>query len=109
MTQILQRLKQLVSAVIPLLAIFAQRFADYLLKLSGNMRDVTRERWRLDFQDRSHHLCWCVAGERRNPRYNFVKNYAETPDIRALINLRAARLLRRHITGGSQILIPDSS
>src|SRR6266550_212340 len=36
------------------------------------------------------------------PRYHFVKDYAETPDIGALINRRAARLFRRHVTNGSQ-------
>jgi len=36
------------------------------------------------------------------PRYHFVKNCAETPDIGAFINLRAARLFRRHVTNGSQ-------
>jgi hypothetical protein len=36
------------------------------------------------------------------PRYHFVKNYAEIPDIGAFINLPAARLLRRHVTNGSQ-------
>ena len=34
--------------------------------------------------------------------YHFVKDYTETPDIGALINRRAARLFRRHITNGSQ-------
>src|SRR5882724_7169391 len=36
------------------------------------------------------------------PGYHFVKDYAETPDIGAFINRRAVRLLRRHITNGSQ-------
>src|SRR6266550_1967249 len=66
------------------------------------MRDVTRERRWFLFKNRRHHLFWCVAGKRRMPRYHFVKNYAETPDIGAFINLRAARLLRRHVTNGSQ-------
>src|SRR6266550_5180726 len=36
------------------------------------------------------------------PRYHFVKDYAETPDIGAFINRRAARLFRRHVMSGSQ-------
>ena len=37
-TKIFERLKQLVCAAISFLAIFAQRFADNLLKLSGRVR-----------------------------------------------------------------------
>src|SRR5438067_10313595 len=36
------------------------------------------------------------------PRYHFIKHHAETPNIGALINLRAARLFRRHVTNGSE-------
>src|SRR5437870_5200424 len=35
-------------------------------------------------------------------RHHFVKNHAETPDIGAFIDRRAARLFRRHVTHGSQ-------
>ena len=41
-TKIFQRLKQLVCALIPFLALFAQRFADNLLKLGRSVGDVTR-------------------------------------------------------------------
>ena len=34
--------------------------------------------------------------------HHFVKDYAETPDIGALINRRAARLFWRHVTNGSE-------
>src|SRR6266446_2274015 len=36
------------------------------------------------------------------PRYHFVKDYAETPDVGPLVDRRAPRLFRRHITNGSQ-------
>src|SRR6266487_6349795 len=88
--------------MISLGAIFAQRFADDLLKLSGRVCDVTRERRWLFLKNRRHHLAWCVAGEWHMPGYHFVKNYAETPDIGAFINVPAARLLGRHVTNGSQ-------
>src|SRR4029077_8090198 len=101
-TKIFERLKQLVCAVIPFLAIFAQRFADNLLKLSGSVLDVTRERRRFLFKNPRHRLSWCVAREWRMPRYHFVKDYAEIPEVGALINLPAARLFRRHIANGSQ-------
>src|SRR5439155_5335084 len=101
-TKIFKRLKQIVCAAIPFLAILAQRFADNLLKLSGRVREATRERRWLPLKNRRHHLFWCVASERRMPGYHFVKNYAETPDIGAFMNLRAERLLRRHVTYGSQ-------
>ena len=45
-TETFERLKQFVCALIPFLAIFAQRLADNLLKLSRSVRDVTRERRR---------------------------------------------------------------
>src|SRR5213596_3160034 len=92
-TKIFERLEQLVCAVIPFLAIFAQRFADNLLKLGRSVRDVTRERRWLPLKNRRHHFFWCVAGERRMASYHFVKDYAETPDVGPLINLRSARLL----------------
>src|SRR5206468_12834032 len=101
-TEILERLKQFVCAVIPFLAIFAQRFADNLLKLGRSVRDVTRERRWFLLKNRSHYLSWRFASEWRMPRYHFVKHHAETPNIGTLINLRAARLFRRHITNGSQ-------
>src|SRR5438132_6432450 len=34
--------------------------------------------------------------------YHFVKDYSETPDIGAFINLGAARLFRRHVRNGSE-------
>src|SRR5262249_32051134 len=92
-------LKQLVRALIPLPAVFAQRFADNLLKLGGSVRDVMRERRWLFFKDRRHHLSWGVAREWHMAGYHFTKNHAETPIITGCINFRAARLLRRHITG----------
>src|SRR5207244_5488489 len=97
----LERLKQLVCAVIPFFTIFAQRFADDLLKLSRSVCDVTRERRRLFLQNRRHHLCWCVSSEWRLPGYHFVKHHAKTPDIGTLINVLSARLLGRHVTNGS--------
>jgi hypothetical protein len=85
-------LKQIVRVVIPSLAIFALGFADDLLKLSGNVRDLIREwRW-LFLENRRHHLSWGVAGEWRLPRYHFVKDHAEAPDIGAFINWRAGCL-----------------
>src|SRR6476646_7756366 len=102
MTKFFERLKQLVCVVIPFVAIFAQRFADNLLKFSGQMCDVMRERRWLRLKNCRHHLFWCVASEWRIAGYHFVKDYAETPDIGGLINLPAARLLRRHVTNGSQ-------
>ena len=102
-TKIFERLKQLVCAVIPFLAIFAQRFADDLLKLSGRVRDVTRERRLAPSQEsKTSLLLVCSPSEWRMPGYHFVKDDAETPDIGAFINLPAARLLRRHVTNGSQ-------
>src|SRR5206468_386271 len=101
MTKTFERLQQLVCAVISLPAIFPQRFADDLLKLSGRVREIFRERQRLRLKNRRHHLLWCVASEWRTARYHFVKDYAETPDIGAFINLRAVRLLGRHVTNGS--------
>ena len=88
-------------AAVPFLAIFAQSLADNLLKLSGNVRDVSRELWWLFLKNRGHNFSWCVAGEWRMPGYHFVKNHAETPNIGAFINLRAEGLLGRHITDGS--------
>ena len=87
---------------VALRATLAQRFADNLLKLSGCVRDVTRERGRLFLKNGRHRLFWCVAGEWRMPCHHLVKYHAETPDIGARINMRAARLLRRHIPNGSQ-------
>src|SRR5438477_8232034 len=76
------------------------------------MDDVIHERRWIHLMNRTHHRSWgaCravalrrrVAGEWRLPGYHFVKHHAETPDIGALINVSAARLLRRHITNGSQ-------
>ena len=43
-TETLERLQQFVCALIPFLPIFAQRFADNLLKLRWNVRDITRQR-----------------------------------------------------------------
>ena len=102
MTKIFERLKQLVCAVISFLAIFAQRLVDNLLKLSGSVRDVTRERRWLRLQDRIHHLLWYIAIKRHMPRHHLIKHHAQTPDIGALINRRAERLFRRHVTGASQ-------
>src|SRR5439155_5506780 len=99
---IFERLKQFVGALIPFLAIFAQRFADNLLKLSGSLRDVTGERRWFHLKNRRHRFSWRFAGEWRMPRYHFVKDCAETPDIGALIDRRAVRLLRRHVTSSSQ-------
>src|SRR5437868_620198 len=97
-----ERLEQIVCAVIPFVAIFAQRFADDLLKLGGSICDVTCQRRWLFLKDRRHHLSWCVSGEWRMTGSHFIKHHAETPDIGPFINLRAARLLRRHITNRSQ-------
>src|SRR5207248_135981 len=101
-TEALERLKQFVCALIPFLALFAQRFADNLLKLGRSVREVIRERLWLLLKNRRHRFSRRVAGERRMPRYHFVKDYAETPDIGALINRRAVRLFRRHVTNRSQ-------
>src|SRR5262249_45405962 len=86
----------------PLLAIFAQRFADDLLKLRRRVPDIARERWWLLLKNRRHHFCWCVTAEWRMARYHFVEDYAETPDVGAFINRRAASLLARHVTSSSQ-------
>ena len=94
MTKIFERLQQLVCVVIPFHAIFAQRFADDPLKLSGHVREITRERRWLFLQNRGHHLHWCVSGEWRLRGYHFVKHHAKTPDIGALINVLSACLLR---------------
>src|SRR4029077_6168152 len=102
MTKTFERLQQLVRAAISLLAILTQRLADDLLKLSGSVCDVMRERRWLFLKNRRHHLSWCVAGEWRMTCCHFIKDYAETPDIGAVINLRATRLLRRHVTNGSE-------
>src|SRR4030095_15407781 len=48
-----------------------------------------------------HRFSWRFTSEWRMPRYHFVKDYAETPNIGTLISLRAVRLLRRHIANGS--------
>src|SRR5438132_7685825 len=101
-TETLERLKQFVCALIPFLALFAQRLADNLLKLGRSVREVIRERRWLLLKNRRHRFSRRVAGEWRMPRYHFVKDYAETPDIGALINRRAARLFRRHVTNRSQ-------
>src|SRR5262249_6198842 len=85
-TEVFERLKQLVCDLVPLLAIFAQGFADNLLKLSGSTRDKFRERQWLRFKNRRHHLSWRVAGEWHMPSYHFIKDHAQTPDIGALIN-----------------------
>src|SRR6266516_767445 len=98
----LERLKQFVGALIPFLALFVQRLADNLLKLGRSLPDGTCERRWFHLKNRRHRLSWRFAGERRMPRYHFIENYAESPDIGALINLRAVRLLRRHITNRSQ-------
>src|SRR5206468_11952396 len=58
-------------------------------------------RW-LFLQNRRHHLAWCVAGEWHMAGYHFVKHHAKTPNVSGCINLRTARLLRRHITNGPQ-------
>jgi len=42
--QILERLKHFGDALVPLCSIFAQRFADNLLKLTRSLPDITRER-----------------------------------------------------------------
>src|SRR5215472_12691911 len=89
-------------ALIPLAAIFAQRFADDLLNLRGRVRDVSGERRWLFIKNRRHDLLRCVAGEWRLPGYHFVKHDAETPDIATLINWLSTRLLRRHVTNSSQ-------
>jgi hypothetical protein len=60
-------LKQIVRAAISFLTVFAQRFADDLLKLSRNVRDVTRERRWLFLKNRRHYVLWRVAGEWRMP------------------------------------------
>src|SRR5438132_12372442 len=101
-TETLERLKQFVCALIPFLALFAQRFANNLLKLGRSVREVIRERRWFLLKNRSHYLYWCFTGEWRMPRYHFVKNYAETPNIGAFINWRAVRLFRRHVTNCSQ-------
>ena len=54
--KLFERLKQLVRAVISLRGIFAQRFADNLLKLGRSVRDVTRERRRLFLKNRQTSL-----------------------------------------------------
>ena len=113
--QLFERVKYLVRAVIPFFAIFAQRFADDLLKLGRRVREITRERRRLFIKNRRHHLLWprlqrpaciaciagrcstagrCVTGEWRMPGYHFIKHHPETPDVGPFINLLAARLLR---------------
>ena len=97
-----ERLKHFAGALVPLSSIFAQRFADDLLKLSRSLPDITRERRWFFFKDRRHDFSWGIADEWRMPRYHFVKDYAEAPDIGTFINRRAARLLGRHITNGSQ-------
>src|SRR6266481_14414 len=89
-------------AVIAFLAILTQRLADDLLKLSGSVCDIIRERRRLFLENRRHHLSWCVTGEWRMTGSHFIKHHAETPDIGGFINVRAARLFRRHVTNGSE-------
>ena len=89
-----EHLQQLVCAVVPFRAIFAQRLADNPLKLRQSLLVITRERRWLHLKNRRHHFSWCVAGEWRMPRYHFVKDYAQTPDIRGFINRHAARLFR---------------
>src|SRR6266542_631701 len=101
-TKVFERLKQFVGALIPFIAIFAQRFADNLLKLGRSVRDVTGERRWFHFKNRRHRFSWRFASEWRMRRYHFVKDCAETPDIGALINRRAVRLFRRHVTNGSR-------
>src|SRR5438132_13210242 len=96
-TETLERLKQFVCALIPFLALFAQRFADNLLKLGRSVREVTRERRWFLLKNRKHRFSWRVAGNWRMPRYHFVQHYAQTPNIGSLINLPAARLVRPHV------------
>src|SRR4029453_741654 len=96
------RLKHFAGGLIALYSIFAQRFADNLLKLGRNLPDVTCKSRRLLLKNRSHHLLWCIASEWRMPCHQFVKDYAKTPDIGTLINLLSARLLGRHLTNRSQ-------
>src|SRR5439155_8730233 len=85
-----------------LAALFAQRFADDLLKLRWSVCDVTGERQWFFLKNRRHDFSWCVARERLMPGHHFVKDYAQTPDVGSFINRRAARLFRRHVTNGSQ-------
>src|SRR6476620_6245380 len=101
-TKAFEGLKQLTGIVITLFAICAQRLTDDLLKLSGGVRKITSQRRRVFLKDGRRHLYRRVASERRMPGYHFVENHTETPNISAFINRRAARLLRRHVTGSSQ-------
>src|SRR5205823_4915108 len=57
-TKLFKRLKQFMGALIPFLALFAQRFADNLLKLGRRARDVTCERRWLPLKNRSYYLSW---------------------------------------------------
>src|SRR5437762_6147690 len=65
------------------------------------MCEVPRERRRLLLENRTHNLCWRVAGEWRMTGHHFVKHHAQAPDIAAVINVAAAGLLRRHVTNSS--------
>ena len=46
----------------------------------------------------------CLAAKRRSPRQHLVKNHAQTPGVRARIEIEAARLLRRHVCRSAEYI-----
>ena len=53
-------------------------------------------------QNRSEHVAHGVAGEERTAGEHLVEQDAEGPDVGALVDRLAARLLRRHVGGGAE-------
>src|SRR5262249_49408965 len=54
--------------------------------------------WRLFLQDRVHHLDGRITAKGPPPGDHFVEDHAEREDVRAMIRILAAHLLRRHVT-----------
>src|SRR5262245_44289373 len=54
--------------------------------------------WRLFLQDRVHHFDGRIAMEGALSGEHFVKDHTEGEDVRAMIRLLSAHLLRRHVT-----------
>src|SRR5215469_12055461 len=93
----LQRERQILCRLEPILWVFFQAVANDLLIRRRNLGLLQIGTGRLFAQDRSHRVDFRFALKGPASGYHLVENRAKAEDVTAVIDCLAAKLLRRHV------------
>ena len=92
-----QIVQHVFDILITLVEFFAQGFVNDKKQLVRQIRREGLQRRRFLLNDRQQNIGRRRARKRQPPRQKLVKRRAEAPDVGSRVNLKTARLLRRHI------------